>query len=257
MKANKLFNGLIVGAAIMLSSCSTPKNISYLQDLSDKEVSQATNQLNITVKPEDKLYILVSTQKDELNVLFNLRTTQNSSQYRLLYTVDKDGNIDFPILGKINLRGKTRFEVAEYITRELTSRNLVKEPVVTVEFENTGIYIGGEVNNPGKYNINLDRLTVVQGILMAGDLTIQGKRENILVLREENGKQKSYRLDLTNAEELFKSPAYYLQQNDVVIVEPNNTRKRQTTSNGNTPLTASFWLSVASFATTIAVLLLK
>jgi len=257
MKANKLFNGLIAGAAIMLCSCSTPKNISYLQDLSDKGISQATNPLNITVKPEDKLYILVSTQKDELNELFNLRTTQNSSQYRPSYTVDKEGNIDFPILGKINLGGKTRFEVSEYITRELTARNLVKEPVVTVEFENTGIYIGGEVNNPGKYDINRDRLTVVQGLLMAGDLTIQGKRENILVLREENGKQRSYRLDLTNAEELFKSPAYYLQQNDVIIVEPNNTRKRQTTSNGNTPLTASFWLSVASFATTIAVLLLK
>ncbi|MDE7125547.1 MAG: polysaccharide export protein [Muribaculaceae bacterium] len=256
MKITKLLAGIAI-SAMMLSSCSTPKNITYLQDLNDKETVQAANPIKITVKPEDKLYILVSTQKEELDNLFNLHSTQSTGQNRPSYTVNANGDINFPMLGEIHVGGMTRFEVSEYITRELMEKNLVKDPVVIVEFENTGVYIGGEVNNPGKYDINLDRLTIVQALMMAGDLTIQGKRENILVLRNEGDKQVAYRLDLTNAEQLFNSPAYYLQQNDVVLVEPNNTRKRQTTSNGSTPLTASFWLSVASFATTIAVLIFK
>lgn len=257
MKFCKSLGCTLFIAAIALSSCSTPKNVTYMQGLTDQETIQVIDPLKITVKPEDKLYILVSTQKDELNNLFNLRTSNTSSGYRPNYTVDNNGDINFPTLGTLHVGGMTRFEVAEYITRELKEKDLVKDPVVNVEFENTGVYVGGEVNSPGKFDINRDRLTVVQALLMAGDLTIQGKRENVLVIREVDGKNTAYRVDLTDPDKLFNSPAYYLQQNDVVYVEPTNVRKRQTTSNGSTPLTPAFWMSIASFAMSIAFLIFK
>ncbi len=248
-----------VAAAMIMSACSTPKNITYMQGLTQNEVISITNPMSIKVKPEDKLYILVNTQKQELNELFNLRSTSTAGgSTRPCYTVNPRGYINFPMLGEVYVEGKTRSEIADYLVQELTAKDLVKNPVVTVEFEDMGVFVGGEVNHPGKLDINRDRLTVVQALLMAGDLTIQGKRENILVLREDgSGKQVAYRVDLTDTDNLFNSPVYYLQQNDVVIVEPNDVRKRQTTANGNTPLTITFWMSLASFAASMAVLIFR
>lgn len=128
-------------------------------------------------------------------------------------------------------------------------RELVKDPTVTVEFVNTGINVMGEVMTPGRYDINRDHLTVLDALSLAGDLTINGRRENVKVLREENGQTKVYTLDLTDLNKLVKSPAYSLQQNDVVYVEPNDFRKRQTTVNGNNALSTGFWISVASLIT--------
>lgn len=257
MKVRHIFSGMLITASLILGACSAPKDITYVQGLTDRESSTVTNPLTIKVRPEDKLYIIVSTQRDELNNLFNIKSPQISSTDLPTYTVNPAGYINFPMLGEIHVAGLTRSEVARYIEKELMEKDLVKNPVVIVEYKNTAIYIGGEVNAPGKYEINKDRLTVLQAVLMAGDLTIQGKRNNVLVLREENGKQISYRLDLTDPDQLFNSPAYYLQQNDVVYVEPNDVRKRQTTTNGNTALTATFWMSVASLAMTVAVLIFR
>lgn len=257
MKVRHIFSGALISASLILGACSAPKDITYVQGLTDRETSTVANPLTIKVRPEDKLNIIVSTQREELNNLFNLKSPQTTGTERPSYTVNPEGCINFPMLGEIHVAGLTRAEVAKYIEKELTEKDLVKNPVVIVEYGNTAIYVGGEVNTPGKFEINKDRLTVLQAILMAGDLTIQGKRENVLVLREENGKQTAYRLDLTDPDQLFNSPAYYLQQNDVVYVEPNDVRKRQTTTNGNTALTATFWMSVASLAMTVAVLIFR
>ena len=134
---------------------------------------------------------------------------------------------------------------------------MLKDPTVTVEFLNATISVLGDVRNPGEYAIDRENLNIIQAISKAGDLNITGQRENVLVVREENGQDRAYRVDLTNTAELMQSPAYYLQQNDIVYVEPNDMKKRESINNANTILTPTFWLSVASFATTIAVLIFK
>ena len=151
----------------------------------------------------------------------------------------------------------SREALTYYIKNELIVRNLVKDPIVTIEFANLCVSVLGEVNKPGRYNIDREKITLLDALGMAGDLTIYGKRENILVLREEGGKQITYKVDLNSGQSLVTSQAYYLQQDDVIYVEPNNTRARQSTTNGNNVISTSFWLSVASLLTTVAVLIVK
>lgn len=262
--------GLIAIAALMaVTSCSTPKNITYFQEQATGSILQAAKVLDVKVKPEDKLSIIVTTQDPALSQLFNLVTTQNrldilttsggTSNYGQLsyYTVDSFGDINFPVIGKIHIAGLSREEVAEKIINELTSRKLVIDPIVTVEFANTHIAIIGEVASPGRYNFNEDHLTILDAIAMAGDLTVNGVRDNVLVMRQtEEGRQESYRVDLTNAYSLASSPVFYLQQDDVIYVEPNDKKKRETTPNGNSPYTPSFWVSMGSFAVTITTLII-
>ncbi len=255
-------------------SCSTPSQVSYFQDLrpgeSEQKVIAATE---IKVRPGDKLSIIVNSRDPQLTQLFNLPyVTQQlgqvisskssgfvsgSSQGISGYTVDEKGMIDFPVLGKIKIADKKREEIATFIKEELLAKNLVKDPVVTVEYMNLCISVLGEVANPGRYSIDRDKVTVLDAISMAGDLTIYGKREKVLVLREENGVQHVYGINLCSAEHLYTSPVYYLRQNDVVYVEPNNVRARQSTVNGNNVRSTSFWISLASLLTTVAVLVFK
>lgn len=259
MKFKKLF--ALAATAAILGSCAAPKTISYFQDIvpGESELTISAPE-EIRIKPKDKISILVNSQDPRLTNMFNLPilanqigTESSSAQSRGLsgYTVSNSGCIDFPVLGEIRVEGLTREEVASSIKDKLRSQDLVKDPVVTVEFMNLSISILGEVKNPGRYNIDRDRLTVIDAVSMAGDMTIFGKRENVLVLRHEQGKQQAYKVNLNSGEELLSSPAYYLQQGDVVYVEPNNTRKRQSTVNGNTVLSTSFWISVASLLTSI------
>lgn len=258
--------------AWMAVSCSTPSQISYFQDLrpgeSEQQVVAATE---IKVRPADKLSIIVNSRDPQLTQLFNLpyvtkqlgqgstmsSFTSNNSQGVSGYTVDEEGMIDFPVLGKIKVAGMNREEIAAFIKGELLAKNLIKDPVVTVEYMNLCISVLGEVANPGRYNIDRDKVTLLDAISMAGDLTIYGKREKVLVLREEEGVQRVYGVNLCSAEHLYTSPVYYLRQNDVVYVEPNNVRARQATVNGNNVRSTSFWISLASLLTTIAVLVFK
>ena len=122
---------------------------------------------------------------------------------------------------------------------------------------NLTISVLGEVGKPGRYNIDRDKITLLEAISMAGDLTIYGKRDNVYVMRNEGGKQTSYQVNLLSAQDVYSSPAYYLQQNDVIYVEPNSVRARQSTVNGNNVRSTSFWISLASLLTTITVLFVK
>ena len=151
----------------------------------------------------------------------------------------------------------TREQIADYLTKQLKEQELIKDPVVTVEFMNLGVSVLGEVNKPGRISINRDNMTILDALSEAGDLTIFGKREKVLVLRQEDGKQRVYGVNLCSAEHIYSSPVYYLQQNDVVYVIPNNTKSRQSTVNGNTVRSTSFWISLASLITSIAVLIAK
>jgi len=128
---------------------------------------------------------------------------------------------------------------------------------VTVEFMNLTVSVLGEVANPGRYSIDKDYITLLEALSMAGDMTIFGKRDKVLVLREVEGQQRVYGVDLRSAEQLYNSPVYYLQQDDVVYVEPNSMRARQSTVNGNNVLSATFWMSLVSLITTVTVLFVK
>ena len=257
---------LIVLAAV---SCSTPKEISYFQDLQPGVTELAiTDPVEIKVRPKDKLSILVNAQDPKLTNMFNLpivsqqigqESTGSSGTSRGVsgYTVDSFGDINFPVLGKIRVEGMTREQIADYLTKQLKEQELIKDPVVTVEFMNLGVSVLGEVNKPGRISINRDNMTILDALSEAGDLTIFGKREKVLVLRQEDGKQRVYGVNLCSAEHIYSSPVYYLQQNDVVYVIPNDTKSRQSTVNGNTVRSTSFWISLASLITSIAVLIAK
>ena len=257
---------LMVLAAV---SCSTPKEISYFQDLQPGVTELTiTDPVEIKVRPKDKLSILVNAQDPKLTNMFNLpivsqqigqESTGSSGTIRGVsgYTVDSFGDINFPVLGKIRVEGMTREQIAEYLTGQLKEKELIKDPVVTVEFINLGVSVLGEVNNPGRIKIERDNMTILDALSEAGDLTIYGKREKVLVLRQENGRQRVYGVNLCSAEHIYSSPVYYLQQNDVVYVEPNDTKSRQSTVNGNTVRSTSFWISLASLITSIAVLIAK
>lgn len=259
---------LFIVAVLVLGSCSTPKDLTYMQNLEDKKVNEISSLPAITIKPEDKLSIVVNSREPSLAAMFNLPVMSNrvgSDQLSYntgnnnvsFYTVDTAGDIDFPVLGKLHIAGMSRGEVADYIKNRLVNEKYLNDAVVVVEYVNTGITVAGEVNNPGRILFNRDRLTLLDALGMAGDLTIQGKRTNVLVVREIDGNPTAFRVDLTDAESLMSSPVYYLQQNDYVYVEPNDMKKRSSTVNGNTALSASFWVSVASLLTSIAVLIFK
>lgn len=273
-----LKNTLLTFAAIVIiSSCATPKNVAYFQDAHDAQVIEVLSEgKQITVQPHDKLSIVVNSKDANLASLFNLshlanRTPQtqsyngNSAELRTFamttgegmshFTVSENGTIDYPFLGTIKIEGMTRNEVAAFIKGELMGKNLLKDPLVTVEFLNTGVSVMGEVNRPGRYDLNTDVLTLPEALALAGDMTIQGQRDNVMVMRRNGENIETFRVDVTDTKKMLDSPAFYLNQGDVVYVEPNNFRKRSTTNNGNNVMNASFWISVASLLTTAAVLL--
>lgn len=273
IKRNNVFYILCLMMTGMLAfnSCSSSKEVVYFQDLRPGESEIKLPEVQpITVRPEDKISIIVNSRDQELTNLFNLPyVTKRLGQPALKngisgftndqgvsgYTVDAEGNIDFPVLGKVHVEGMQRGEIAETIKNELVNKNLVKDPVVTVEFMNLSVSVMGEVNNPGRFSIDRDRITILDALSLAGDLTIYGNRSKVLVLREENGVQRTYGIDLTSGEYVYTSPAYYLQQNDLVYVEPNAVRARQSTVNGNNVRSTSFWISLASLLTSIGILI--
>ncbi len=277
MKTKKfLLGATLVVAMAALTGCKTPKNIAYFQDANTVMTFENQVRQAIRIQPDDKIQIIVHSKDPQLAMLFNLpvvtsRIGQNTGNYGTsisgntssnteglaAYTVSTNGDIDFPVLGKLHVAGMTREELAGYIKGELMGRDLIKDPTVNVEFLNTGVSVLGEVRSPGRYIINRDEITILDALALAGDLNIQGQRQNVKILRKENGQTKVYLVDLTNAKELYKSPGFYLQQDDIVYVEPNDMRKRDTTNNGNTALSAGFWLSVISMLTSVAVLVVN
>ena len=248
--------------AMMMSSCNTWEKVAYFQDRDSISNIQLPETKHVILKPGDKILIFVKCEDAETSDLFNMAYTPRTigsgkmsygtSQGAVGYTIDKQGYIDFPTLNRIYVAGKTREEIAKIIKDELAKQGQARNAVVTVEFMDLAISVIGEVARPGRYNIDRDVLTVLDAISMAGDLTIDVKRGDVMVMRQdEEGHQTVYSIDLTSAEQVMKSPAYYLQQNDVIYVTPNEKKARFSTVNGNNILSASFWLSVATTVVTI------
>ena len=166
------------------------------------------------------------------------------------------------MLGAVQAAGKTRDELSIHIKSELINRNLVNDPVVTVEFVNLQFAVMGEVKAPGSYKITRDHITLLDALSMAGDMNINGRRDNVLVLRPDaSGKLIAHIVDMRSFDSVKNSPAYYIHQNDYIYVEPNRKRANESTVNANTVQSASFWISVvsllASVATTVSVLMTR
>lgn len=269
---------LLLMMALGMGGCSVPKNIIYFQNAEDIRGMALQNEQPFRLRPKDKINIVVSSTDPMLVRQFNLTSATNSlrplgatesplvtmgnsgggsTAQILAYTVDEQGDIIFPVLGKVSVAGKTRQEVASYLHNRLIARDLVKDPIVTVEYVNLRVNVLGEVNRPGHIDIQKDYFTIIDAITEAGDLTINGQRENVLVMREVDGEDQTYVINLCDRQQLLESPAFYLQQNDVVYVTPNPKRQREARTAGNTFNQPSVWISLASLFTTITALLLK
>jgi polysaccharide export outer membrane protein len=245
---------------LMLASCGTVKDIAYFQNKTKNHPEAIDNEAGIVIQPKDMISIVVSSRNPELVTMFNLpvvsyqagsEIVSGAGQQRLLgYVVDEEGNIDFPVLGKLHIVGMSQSEVINLIEGKLQGQ--LVNPIVTMRFLNARVTVLGEVRNPGTYVLNNGRMTLLEALGIAGDLTQYARRENILVTRENNGKVEFARLNLSS-DEIFTSPYFYLQQNDVVYVEPNQAR---TTSNQS----ISLWLSMVgtvSSASTVVVSVLS
>ncbi|MBR5373987.1 MAG: polysaccharide biosynthesis/export family protein [Paludibacteraceae bacterium] len=275
---NRLFKALpiLLLGVTLFSSCNPQKKVTYLQDTENMMKLRASYEQNIVLKPEDQVFIIVSCRDPQISAMFNLPYYTNriggvesfsSSNFTINsyssansvvgYTVDTEGNIDFPILGKIPVAGLKRQEVADLVKQKLIESNQIKDPVVTVEYMNLGVAVLGEVARPGRFRIDRDHFSLFDALSMAGDLNINGKRQNITVIRHTLDGDQVYKIDLTNGKEIYKSPAFYIQQGDVVYVAPTSKRARESSVNGNTVRSTSFWISVASLATSVAVLIKK
>ena len=251
---------LVVSAA----SCSTYKKINYIQDAQlDTALTMIANQ-GILIQPMDMISIVVSSRDPELARIYNLpvvtyqagseSSVSNFNQRLIGYSVDNDGNIQFPELGTIHVAGLNRWQLAELIREKLSS--LVKDAVVTVQFMNFKNSVTGEVTSPGVFDISGDKITIFEAISLARNLTIYGRRDGVYVIREQNGSRTIYQVDLRTVD-MFNSPAYYLQQNDVVYVEPNKVRAGQSTINENNLKSVSLWVSIGSFLSTLATLFIS
>lgn len=250
--------------SLLISSCVSRKEIVYFQGLDETEAKIDSNQeKGLEIKPNDLLTISVSAPEQEAALPFNLPVigvpqsgaelgglTVNGRQQLQTYLVDSDGNIEFPILGTVEVAGLNRQQLSGKLKNKIS--DYVQDPIVNVRIVNFQVSVLGEVARPGTFDIRDEYLSLPKALGLAGDLTIYGRRDNVLVMREENGKKVHAYLDLTDPT-VINSPFYYLQQNDVVYVEPNGAQRQSASYNRN----AGVYISIASVLISLIVLITK
>ncbi len=255
----KIWNYMLMCVVVLCTSCASSKKVVYLQDVVPLKQQVIEQKYEVYIHNDDLLAIMVNSKNPELALPFNMPMvtyqlgSQSAPQQRVLgYLVDTNGDIDFPILGKLHVAGLTRLQLTDLIKQRLIEEDLIKDPIVTVQFLNYKVAVMGEVNRPGSFNISGDRITLLEALSMAGDLTIYGRRDRVAVIREKDGKRTILFHDLRSAD-IFNSPCYYLQQNDIVYVEPNKSKAGQSEINQNKSV--GVWLSAASILVSIASLI--
>lgn len=263
MKLNPSFFMKAVGFLLLLIvcfSCGSKKDVVYYQNIDGMAAQQNPSSYEIKIQPDDLLMIIVSADDPEVALPFNLKTFSISTNNRLdaargqetvqLYLVDQSGAIEFPVIGKLKVSGLTRTEVLQLLQEKIST--YIKSPIINLRIMNFKISLQGEVNLPGTFPITSERVTLVEALSMAKDLTIYGRRDNILVIREINGVKSYNRVDITKSD-FINSPFYYLAQNDVVYVEPNKTRINSSAVGPNT----SVIISAISILVSLSVLIFK
>lgn len=240
--------------ALLISSCTAIKRTAYIQDVQDNAAVAVAAEQQIRIKPYDRLTVVVSSKDSELAAPFNVMTSYNSlssnplgqttvssAQSLQVRTVDGEGNLYMPIIGAVPCQGKTRAEVADLIAKRIVDGGYISDAAVNIQFADMKLFVMGEVARPGQFDVTRDQITLLEALAMAGDMTIYGNRENVTVVRKEDGQTKTYIVNLLDSN-CFSSPAYYMQQGDVVYVQP----KKQRAASGEINQNRSFWISIAS-----------
>ncbi|UII76114.1 polysaccharide biosynthesis/export family protein [Flagellimonas sp. HMM57] len=248
----------VIITTLLLSSCASKQDIVYFQDATNFETLINDNNFSPTFKVDDLISIHVSTLNPEASAPFNLvvgvsddvgaNNNAGGGGSQVSYLVDKDGNIDFPVLGKVKVEGLSQEDLRVKL-RSLLS-DYLKDPIINIRILNFTVTILGEVNRPGTYPVIGEQITILEALGLAGDLNIRGMRKNILVIRDFDGTKVYNRIDLTS-KEAMKSPVYYLTQNDVVYVEPNKAAVDASASTAGLTITLSLVGLVLGAATLI------
>lgn len=235
----------------LLSSCASQKDILYFQDIDEATIEKISRDYEPVIKRDDVLRIVVSGPDKNVAMPYNLTLTDaskggatltNPTTSVLPYQVDNEGYITFPIIGRIYVLGKTRKELVDYLTKEIGKD--IEDPIVYAAFENFKVTVLGEVRNPGTFNVTSERLTLLQALGMAGDLTLTAQRKGLVLIREIDGKQTHFKFDLTDSR-ILSSPFFYLQQNDVIYVPASATRVAAANTN------TGIWSVLLSTITTL------
>ncbi len=247
----------------ILDSCKSYKDIAYIQNVTPDSIIKIAENIPALITCNDALLITVASTNQAAVIAYNppILITQPSEETDIqattrmqTYKVNAEGYIDFPGIGKLKVAGLTTSEVEAMISKEIEPN--VSDAIVKVQIEGNKVTILGEVVNPGVFGISKERLTILEALSLAKDLTIYGRRDNVLVVREtENGEATFYRLDLTKSD-IFTSPAFYLKKNDVVYVEPNKYRKSNSSYNSSKQFNISVISTVISGVSVIATLIL-
>ncbi|WP_281298253.1 polysaccharide biosynthesis/export family protein [Flavobacterium limnophilum] len=243
---------------LLLFSCASRKDSVYYQNIDTLSGQDKQNSYEIKIQPDDLLLIIVSADDPETAIPFNLSSVSVPSAYNMMasrgqetmqsYLVDAGGSIDFPVLGKLKVGGLSRTEVIQLLEGKISK--YIKNPIINLRLMNFKVSVQGEVTLPGTYPVSSDRVTLIEALSMAKDLTVYGKRDNILIIREVNGVKSYNRVDITKAD-FINSPYYYLAQNDVVYVEPNKVRINGAAVGANTGVI----ISVTSLVITLITLI--
>ena len=253
--------GIFILGALLLASCATNKRAAYIQQVQTDIPTAIEQDYQIRIKPLDRLTVTINSKDPELAAPFNAASSYNSlnglSSYSSssngnlqILTVDKEGKIQLPIIGEIDCDGLTRNELAKKIENTIRENGMVHDPIVIIQFADVKFSVLGEVARPGQFSITKDRISLFDALAMAGDLTIYGQRENVALIREENGMRTVHYFDLKNPD-ILTSPYFYLQQDDVVYVTPNKYKAQA----GEINLNRSFYISLVSVAVSVATLL--
>lgn len=255
---------LMVATTLFITSCGSTKDVPYFQNSDSLNLADSKFLYDARIMPKDLLTITVSTANEEAAAPFNLtvpttlnvtqRVSASNNMMIQSYLVDNDGTIDFPRLGKIKVGGMTKSEAEKYIYDRIKPfLTEIEEPIVTVRMSNYKISVLGEVSRPGMYTVSNEKITILEALAQAGDLTIWGVRTNVKLIREDASGEKSiHTLDLTDAN-IVTSPYYYLQQNDIVYVEPNKVKAR----NSGVGNTTTLWFTATSILVSLASLIVN
>jgi len=243
---------LLALCAILVTSCATKRDVVYFQNTGDFETLVDKNSIVPKFKVDDVLSIYVSTLDNEASAPFNLFRGGSEGGIRpeqVNYLIDKDGEIDFPVIGKIKVAGLSAEELRVMLRDELSA--YLKDPIINIRLRNFTVTVLGEVNRPGTYPVEGERISILEALGLANDLTIKGKRENIMVIRDFDGTKVYHRINLKR-KEAMSSPVYYLTQNDVVYVEPNKSAITASSLDARTTIA----VSIASLLITSTILLI-
>ena len=262
--ASRMLAAFATAAMLTLGACNSQQKVVYIEDIQPNQLIALQEDKPIRLKPGHKPSIVVHSRDKDIVKMFNLNGSStggnmgiSDSNDHANYTVDAEGKIDIPVLGPINVEGLTRTEVGNLIKYKLLANKLVRDPTVSVDYADMGYYVLGEVRSPGRKLIKRDKINLLEAIAESGDLTINGLRENVLVLRTVNGQQIPYRVDLTKVESLYGSPAYYVQQDDFIYVTPNQKKRNENDWNANATHTPTFWFSLFTMVTTVVLIFVK